>query len=138
MFAFVFWRQKYTVIFFNSRKNEDISLFLGLLVPLYWTSGDACPDYLGHGGSPRLRAFLLAHDREICFYFAGESDKSHSNSAFDMTKVSPGAYAAQPEALPTSSSAYAERMTMDINMLKKQYKKLRERQQQAHIILTCK
>ena len=56
---------------------------------------------------------------------SGESDKSHSNSAFDMTKVSPGAYAAQPEALPTSSSAYSERMTMDINMLKKQYKKLR-------------
>ena len=54
-----------------------------------------------------------------------------------MTKVSPGAYAAQPEALPTSSSVYAERMTMDISMLKKQYRKLRERQQQAHIILTC-
>ena len=74
----------------------------------------------------------------FCIIFSsGESDKSHSNSSFDMTKVSPGAYAAQPEALPTSSSVYAERMTMDISMLKKQYRKLRERQQQAHIILTC-
>ena len=100
--------------------------------------GDVYPEFLGYGGFLRLRALPPAYYPTIPFCFAGESDKSHSNSAFDMTKVSPGAYAAQPETLPTSSSAYAERMTMDISMLKKQYKKLRERQQQAHIILTCK
>ena len=33
---------------------------------------------------------------------------------------------------------YAERMSLDINQLKQQYKKLRQRQKQAHIILAGK
>ena len=38
----------------------------------------------------------------------------------------------------TNIPAYMERMTTDISALKKQYTKLRQRQNQAHIILTCK
>ena len=64
-----------------------------------------------------------------------------SSSNFDISKISPGAFAANPD--PTSGqgqrpAAYVERMNLDIYSLKKQYKRLRMRQQQAHIILSSK
>ena len=65
-------------------------------------------------------------------------DKTRSASSFDISKASPGAYAAQPEDLGPLASMYAERMSLDINQLKQQYKKLRQRQKQAHIILAGK
>ena len=69
--------------------------------------------------------------------FTGEEDKSQSNSTFDISKASPGAYAANPSeaGLSMHASALVERMTMDISGLKKQYLRVRERQKQAHIIL---
>lgn len=66
--------------------------------------------------------------------FTEDTDRSQSASAIDISKVGPGAYASNPEQLP-DSTAYMERMTMDIDMLKNQYKRLRTRQKQAHIIL---
>lgn len=68
--------------------------------------------------------------------FTGNADRSPSGSTFDISKVSPGAYAAQPESLPPGAGIITERMTMDIDMLRKQYRRLRQRQQQAHIILS--
>ena len=65
----------------------------------------------------------------------GEGDRSQSSSSYDISKVSPGAYAAQPECINPGLTAYAERMSLDLTQLAKGYKKLRERQQQAHIIL---
>lgn len=67
----------------------------------------------------------------------GDVDKSRLGSNFDISKASPGAYAAQPEDLAPLASMYAERMSLDINQLKQQYKKLRQRQKQAHIILAA-
>lgn len=37
---------------------------------------------------------------------------------------------------PSANNVDAERMSLDISALKKQYAKLRERQKQAHVILT--
>ena len=37
---------------------EDISLFVGPLIPLFWTSGDVCTGFQSQGGS-LLRAFSL-------------------------------------------------------------------------------
>lgn len=71
------------------------------------------------------------------FISTAESERNQSASAYDISKASPGAYAAHPE-LETRASAEMERMTMDIGMLNKQYCRLRERQKQAHIILTGK
>lgn len=67
--------------------------------------------------------------------FPGDADRS--SSTFDVSKVSPGAYAATPAQL-TLSSAHAERMNLNLSSLKKQYTKVRQRQKQAHIILTGK
>lgn len=38
---------------------------------------------------------------------------------------------------PSQQNVDKERLTVDISALKQQYRKLRQRQQQAHIILTC-
>ena len=64
-------------------------------------------------------------------------DTDRSASLIDVSKASPGAYAATPHQL-TPASAHAERMSMDLASLKKQYSKVRQRQKQAHIILTGK
>ena len=37
---------------------EDISLFVGPLIPLFWTSGDVCPVFQNYGGS---HATMLPH-----------------------------------------------------------------------------
>ena len=64
-----------------------------------------------------------------------------TGSRSDISKVGLGAYevtsplAGTPE---RTTSAYAERMTLDLHTLHKQYAKLRERQKQAHIILAGK
>ena len=68
----------------------------------------------------------------------GDVDRSQSGSNFDISKASPGAYAVNPELLNLGASAYSERMTLDVHMLRNQYKRLRERQKQAHIILAGK
>ena len=39
---------------------------------------------------------------------------------------------------PSQQNVDKERLTVDISALRQQYKKLRQRQQQAHIILACK
>ena len=39
---------------------------------------------------------------------------------------------------PSQQNVDKERLTVDISALKQQYSKLRQRQKQAHIILTCK
>ena len=39
---------------------------------------------------------------------------------------------------PSQQNVDKERLTVDISALRQQYRKLRQRQQQAHIILTCK
>ena len=38
---------------------------------------------------------------------------------------------------PSQQNVDKERLTVDISALKQQYRKLRQRQKQAHIILTC-
>lgn len=69
-----------------------------------------------------------------------EGTGGSSCSSSDISVMGPGVYGtAVPTDLGSSakSSAYMERMTTDLNALKKQYKKLRQRQTQAHIILTA-
>ena len=54
----------------------------------------------------------------------------------DISKVGPGAYALHPEVFNVGMAAYSERASLDIDMLNKRYKRLKERQQQAHVVLT--
>ena len=42
-------------------------LFVGPLIPLFWTSGDVCPGFQNQGGFPRLRASLPAHNGFLRF-----------------------------------------------------------------------
>ena len=68
-----------------------------------------------------------------------EGTSGSSCSSSDISVMGPGVYGtAVPTDLGASAktSAYMERMTTDLSALKKQYKKLRQRQAQAHIILT--
>ncbi|KAK3578758.1 hypothetical protein CHS0354_035662 [Potamilus streckersoni] len=56
----------------------------------------------------------------------------------DISALGPGAYGIGNEpSIISGVPAYMERMTTDISALKKQYQKLRQRQTQAHIILTA-
>lgn len=60
-----------------------------------------------------------------------------SSSASSFNNIGPGAYSSVESNLPLSFTNFnTERMTLDISSLKKQYMKLRERQKQAHIILS--
>ena len=70
----------------------------------------------------------------------GEADASNAGSSFDISKATPGAWAATPEDnhIQQKSNSYQERMSLDLDTLKHQYKRLRQRQKQAHIILTSK
>ncbi|XP_023228907.1 TBC1 domain family member 30-like isoform X2 [Centruroides sculpturatus] len=64
---------------------------------------------------------------------------SPSSSAALFTAISPGAVGpnvGNTLPSPSCSNVNAERMTLDLSALKKQYAKLKERQKQAHIILT--
>lgn len=64
------------------------------------------------------------------------SDGEENNA--DISKVGPGAYGASGETQQLPSSIYMERMCTDINSLKKQYNRLKQRQNQAHIIIAGK
>ena len=45
----------------------DISLFVGPLIPLFWTSGDVCPGFQSQVGSPCLHASLPKCTRILRF-----------------------------------------------------------------------
>ncbi|XP_013785215.2 TBC1 domain family member 30-like isoform X2 [Limulus polyphemus] len=70
----------------------------------------------------------------------GDNSRTPSPSASTtFTLIGPGVFSTASGNLlpsPSSSNVNPERMTLDISALKKQYAKLRERQKQAHIILT--
>ncbi|XP_076358517.1 uncharacterized protein LOC143251059 isoform X2 [Tachypleus tridentatus] len=72
----------------------------------------------------------------------GKGDNSRTPSpstSTTFTLIGPGIFSTASGGLlpsPSSSNINPERMTLDISALKKQYAKLRERQKQAHIILT--
>jgi hypothetical protein len=53
----------------------------------------------------------------------------------DISEVGPGAYAAHPEVFDFGAAACSERASLDIDMLSRRYKRLKERQRQAHVIL---
>lgn len=60
-----------------------------------------------------------------------------SSSASSFSNIGPGAYNSVENNLPLSFTNFnTERLTLDISSLKKQYMKLRERQKQAHVILS--
>ena len=85
--------------------------------------------------------FILHTDITILYkYFSGLENDEHSGSIADISSLGPGAYGQAPtdSAGVSNVPAYMERMTTDIPALKKQYAKLRQRQTQAHIILTSK
>ena len=42
-------------------------LFVGPLIPLFWTSGDVCPGFQSQGGFPHLRASSPAHNGFLRF-----------------------------------------------------------------------
>eukprot|EP00057_Strongylocentrotus_purpuratus_P025668 XP_011680142.1 PREDICTED: TBC1 domain family member 30 [Strongylocentrotus purpuratus] len=65
---------------------------------------------------------------------AGERSESQGSAADDITKVSPGAYSTSSEDLTLQSAALMERMTMDVQSLKKQYLRIQHRQMRAHVI----
>lgn len=71
------------------------------------------------------------------FYPSGGEAESGQAAAItgDISSLGPGAYGADGDLVP-KIPAYIERMTTDMGALKKQYKKLRQRQKQAHIILS--
>ena len=58
----------------------------------------------------------------------------------DISSLGPGAYGqGTVDSLGLAGvPAYMERMSTDIGALKKQYARLKQRQRQAHIILSCK
>uniref|UniRef100_T1J0F6 TBC1 domain family member 30 n=1 Tax=Strigamia maritima TaxID=126957 RepID=T1J0F6_STRMM len=62
-----------------------------------------------------------------------------SNEPTNMHALGPGAYGPSSAVYPTPSHSAGDtdRLSLDISALKKQYAKLRERQKQAHIILTA-
>ncbi|XP_053378292.1 TBC1 domain family member 30-like isoform X2 [Mercenaria mercenaria] len=68
----------------------------------------------------------------------GLEGNQRTGSLPDISSLGPGAYGMGPadgSGVP-NIPAYMERMSTDISALKKQYTKLRQRQNQAHIILT--
>ena len=54
----LWYSQKQSVIRIFLKKLEDISLFVGPLIPLVWTSGDICPGFQSQCGLPRFRVSL--------------------------------------------------------------------------------
>ncbi|XP_042908161.1 TBC1 domain family member 30-like isoform X2 [Parasteatoda tepidariorum] len=74
------------------------------------------------------------------WYFSNELQwykKKGLLSSAAIGNVGPGAYGASENNFPLSFNNFnTERMTLDISSLKKQYMKLRERQKQAHVILS--
>ena len=115
MFVFVVRRAGVTSIF----SDDDEAL-----------DDDDMMESIGCFGGMLAPAARLGPASRLC-------DTDRSASLIDVSKASPGAYAATPHQL-TPASAHAERMSMDLASLKKQYSKVRQRQKQAHIILTGK
>ncbi|PRD22463.1 UNVERIFIED_CONTAM: Tbc1d30 [Trichonephila clavipes] len=77
------------------------------------------------------------------WYFSNELQwyrkKGLTNSTVAMGNIEPGTYSSFENNFPLSFTNFnTERMTLDISSLKKQYMKLRERQKQAHVILSGK
>lgn len=70
----------------------------------------------------------------------GAKTPSPSSSNTNFSSIGPGAFGATVGNFldPVRQTPDADRMSLDISALKKQYAKLRERQKQAHIILTGK
>ncbi|XP_041350161.1 TBC1 domain family member 30-like [Gigantopelta aegis] len=67
----------------------------------------------------------------------GDSDGG-SGSVADISVLGPGVYGSTSDNLGSGQSAvYMERMSTDITALQKQYEKLRQRQTQAHIIISA-
>nr|XP_054752453.1 TBC1 domain family member 30-like [Lytechinus pictus] len=64
----------------------------------------------------------------------GDRSESQGSAGDDITKVSPGAYSTSSEDLTLHSAALMERMTMDVQSLKKQYLRIQRRQMRAHVI----
>lgn len=59
------------------------------------------------------------------------------SSSASFSNIGPGAYGSVESNIPLSFTNFnTERLTLDISSLKKQYMKLRERQKQAHVILS--
>ena len=58
---------QFCVLFFFKIFGGHKVLFVGPLVPLFWTSGDVCPGFQSQGGFPRLHASLPAHNRFLRF-----------------------------------------------------------------------
>ncbi|XP_071500881.1 TBC1 domain family member 30-like [Diadema antillarum] len=63
-----------------------------------------------------------------------ERQESTGIAADDIAKISPGAYGTSSEDLSSLSAALMERMTMDVQSLKKQYLRIQRRQMRAHVI----
>ena len=59
---------------------------------------------------------------------SGKASGSASSKSLHQSKGAAG---------PSQQNVDKERLTVDISALKQQYSKLRQRQKQAHIILTC-
>lgn len=60
-----------------------------------------------------------------------------TSSSASFSNIGPGAYGSVESNIPLSFTNFnTERLTLDISSLKKQYMKLRERQKQAHVILS--
>ena len=69
---------------------------------------------------------------------SGQLEGAATGSSYDISRASPGAYGVGGEAgaaVAAVAPAQSERMSLDLGMLGRQYKKLRQRQQQAHVIL---
>ena len=52
---------------FLKKYLEDISPLVGLLIPLFWTSGDVCPGFQSLGSVPCLHVSLPAQNRLLRF-----------------------------------------------------------------------
>ena len=76
----------------------------------------------------------------ISAVFKSPSGKSSHSSGSSSSKSSnqSGQPLKDGNAGPSQQNVDKERLTVDISALKQQYSKLRQRQKQAHIILTCK
>ena len=56
----------YIFLFFKFFCRTQV-LFVGPLIPLFWTSGDVCPGFQNQGGFPRLHASSPVHNGFLRF-----------------------------------------------------------------------
>ena len=86
-------------------------LLVGLLIPLFWISGEICPGFYTQGGSPCLLALSLACNRIIRFtYGATPADLLTANMAaklFSSTYLQTSIGGAQDLDLSYVSLSYA-------------------------------